>query len=102
MKTAASYRLGTPSIFSRLRGASATSRRFSFTNLEELIFVPARGKAARGRPQTSNGGLFEEHVRLGQSLVDLIPVHHVPPRFEVVRTPVLILQIVGMLPDIIS
>src|SRR5689334_5847558 len=39
---------------------------------------------------------------LFESLVDLIPIYDVPPRRKVLGTPVLILQIVGMLPNIIS
>src|SRR4029078_11501161 len=37
---------------------------------------------------------------LRQPLVDLRPVHHVPPRIHVVRAAVLVLQVVGVLPDV--
>merc|ERR1719382_738409 len=32
--------------------------------------------------------------------VDLIPVHHVPPRLDVIRAPILVLEVIRMLPDI--
>src|SRR5262249_35083420 len=44
--------------------------------------------SCRSRPQSA------------QPLVDLRPVHHVPPRVDVVRAAVLVLQVVGVLPDV--
>src|SRR2546428_11536846 len=38
----------------------------------------------------------------GEALGDLRPVHHVPPGVDVVRAPVLVLEVVGMLPDVDS
>src|ERR1022692_301125 len=35
-------------------------------------------------------------------LVDLGPVHHVPPCFQVLGTQVLIFQVIGMLPDVVA
>src|SRR5262245_38331113 len=39
-------------------------------------------------------------LRSAQTFVDFRPVDDVPPRVDVVRPPVLILQIVGVLPDV--
>src|ERR1700682_3847462 len=33
-------------------------------------------------------------------LRDRVPVHHVPPRFDVIGPPVLVIEIIGMLPNI--
>src|SRR6478736_5919040 len=38
----------------------------------------------------------------GEALVHLAPVHHVPPRRDVIRPLVLVLQVVGVLPDVES
>src|SRR6516164_6881305 len=38
----------------------------------------------------------------GIAFRDLVPVHHVPPRLEVIGTPILIFQIVGVLPHVVS
>ena len=45
---------------------------------------------------------FTIHVihDLSEAFVHLGPVHHVPPRGEVVGATVLILQVVGVLPDV--
>src|SRR3954451_20448742 len=39
-------------------------------------------------------------ARLLVALADLVPVHDVPPRLEVVRALVLVLEVVGVLPDV--
>src|SRR4051794_14987108 len=44
------------------------------------------------------GGIGD--ARALQLGADLAPVHHVPPGRDIVRPPVLVLQIVGVLPDI--
>src|SRR3954452_9899342 len=36
------------------------------------------------------------------ALRDLAPVHRVPPRLEIVRAAVLIVQIIGVLPDVVA
>src|SRR3954469_1039775 len=51
---------------------------------------------------TKAKNLFEKAVGLAQALVDLIPVHHVPPGFQVVRTAVLVFQVIGVLPNVIA
>src|SRR5688572_29975722 len=38
--------------------------------------------------------------RGSECLVHPVPIHHVPPRGDVVRTTVLVLQVIGVLPDI--
>src|ERR1017187_9184303 len=38
----------------------------------------------------------------GEAAVDLVPVDHVPPGGEIVGAAVLILEVVGMLPDIVA
>src|SRR3981189_2889742 len=38
----------------------------------------------------------------GIALGDLAPVHGIPPRLEVIRTAVLVVEIIGMLPDVIA
>src|SRR5437016_8412147 len=35
-----------------------------------------------------------------QPLIDLRPIDHVPPRVDVVRPAILVLQVVGVLPDV--
>src|SRR5882724_8980336 len=59
-------------------------------------------KAAHGRLKKPKRVLLEEPVGLCQTLVDLVPVHHVPPGFQVVRAAVLIFQIVGVLPNVVA
>src|SRR5258707_6316134 len=46
--------------------------------------------------------LSGEGCTLLESLIDFVPIHNVPPSRQIIRTPVLIIQIVGVLPDIIS
>src|SRR5688572_887830 len=36
----------------------------------------------------------------GVAVRHLFPVHHVPPRFDIVRSPVLVLEVVGVLPNV--
>src|SRR6202012_386700 len=50
---------------------------------------PAAGTKPRGRPQS-----------LPEALLDFLPVHNAPPRADVIGSPVLILQIVGVLPHV--
>src|SRR5262249_56935777 len=38
----------------------------------------------------------------GVAFGDLVPAHHVPPCFEIIGTPILIFQIVGVLPHVVS
>src|SRR5580704_6753544 len=38
----------------------------------------------------------------GEALVDLIPVDGVPPGGEVVRSPVVVLEVVSVLPDVVA
>src|SRR5581483_3560107 len=37
-----------------------------------------------------------------QALIDLVPIHHIPPGLQVFRAAIVVLQVVGMLPDIIT
>ena len=41
-------------------------------------------------------------IQLFESFVNLVPIHYVPPRGQILRTAVLILQVVRVLPDIVS
>src|SRR4029079_9990914 len=62
--------------------------------------VCMRGHAAHHRatrPQRNVGGAL---LRGGVPLGDLVPVDHVPPRLQVVRALVLVLEVVGVLPDV--
>ena len=39
-------------------------------------------------------------ISAAEGLGDLVPIHHFPPGREIVRTAVLVLEVVRMLPDI--
>ena len=39
-------------------------------------------------------------ISLAEGFGDLVPIHHFPPRREVVGTAILVFEVVGMLPDI--
>src|SRR5208283_5111476 len=51
------------------------------------------------RPNKNSRLLAE---RLLITLVDIFPVHYVPPRLQVLRAPVVVLQIVRVLPHIVA
>src|SRR5262245_4884780 len=71
---------------------------------------PHRPRSPHMRKPPTKGGLIgaknrillEERIRLGQALVHLVPVDYVPPSLQVIRTPILILQVISVLPDIIA
>jgi len=50
-------------------------------------------------------GLWNEEVLLlgmGEALVDFVPVDDVPPGVEVVRAAVVVLEVIGVLPDVVA
>src|SRR5207253_4791368 len=57
---------------------------------------PARAGPARQRQRTT---LLASRLK---PLRDLVPVHDVPPRGEVVRALVLVLEVVRVLPDVVA
>src|SRR5436853_388675 len=71
---------------------TAPSRR-SIVTPNGLLFTARKIPAPAPRPLRSAAGLVEAPRHL-------VPVDHVPPRLEVVRTLVLVLEVVGVLPDV--
>jgi len=45
---------------------------------------------------------FAMRLEYFEAVIDLIPVHNIPPSREILRAAILIFQIVRMLPDIIA
>src|SRR5690606_13633237 len=63
---------------------------------------PCRAGRTRGRPACRAGTVEDRSAGLLEALVDLLPVDDVPPRLQVLRTPVLVAQVVGVLPDVVA
>src|SRR4051794_27254767 len=61
-------------------------------------YRPVRGGDAGVAP--ASPGSDRLVARVLEALAALFPVHHVPPRLEVVRALVLVLEVVGVLPDV--
>src|SRR4051812_36258869 len=82
---------------SRERAVAASSAARGLREVIESFERRARAQvAARARRSPR---LRSARYRL-MALGDLAPAHRVPPRVDVVGTPVLILQVVGVLPDV--
>src|SRR4051812_5951776 len=66
--------------------------------------VPAhRSSAKNAAPRPGHGSNAERAGFCGGvALGDLAPVHHVPPRLEIIGTAVLVRQVIGMLPDVVA
>src|SRR5205807_9032280 len=68
---------------------------------------PQRRKQPVGRGRAALGGSTPETripnpvlLARGKPLLDLVPVDRVPPRVDVIRAAVLVLEIVGVLPHV--
>src|SRR5579864_8048675 len=72
--------------------------------------VPPRDIVSRYRPRSSrqvNRGpmrpLFVGRFRkILIAVIDFVPVHHVPPGREILRTPVVVFQVVGVFPNVVA
>src|SRR5581483_2323423 len=69
------------------------SSRCSIVTPKGLLFTAGNLPALGARARRSPAGRLE-------ALRHLVPVDHVPPGLEVVRALVLVLQVVGVLPDV--
>src|SRR6266481_9072181 len=60
--------------------------------------------AALSKPDYESTPLDGERSCFGGGIAfrDLVPVHHVPPCFEIIGTPILIFQIVGVFPYVVA
>src|SRR4051794_30590142 len=87
--------------------ARATSRAASTAvRWKRLMWERKKGRLPGGPSVTTRGGArkFRAYPLLGggEPLGHLGPVHGVPPRLEVVRALVLVLEVVGVLPDVVA
>ena len=75
-----------------------------YTNFENTLNCPLLNKkAARaGGFSIECTSLLKERLRVCEPLVHFIPVHHAPPGLQVVRAAVLVFQVIGVLPYVIS
>src|SRR5688500_13766615 len=64
-----------------------------------MFRVPGSRAERRTRNTNPEPGTWNPEL---QGLIHLRPIHHVPPRSDVIGTTVLVLQVVGVLPDVAS
>ena len=88
-------------------GEANTARRKQppFISLRPCVFaryfLPSNKKP---RAVSGAGLLLKDEILEGSCIVclGLVPVHHVPPGLEVVGASVLVVEIIGVLPDIVA
>src|SRR5262245_30254021 len=89
--------------------ALARGRLEGWQQARSLALAILREASLRDAPQDEVRGYYNacsnrQRAGLGGgvALGDLVPVHHVPPRLEIVAAAVLIVEIVGVLPHVIA